>query len=73
MTPQQIQEYTQANGSPPLPGSYWYSSKAGLYGAMDGPAMGAIKPGYNLAQMPENASSGNTGVYINGRHIPAVE
>ena len=73
MTPQQVQEYTQAYGSPPFPGSYWYDTKTGMYGLMGGPAVGIIKPGHNFGEMPENASSGNSGVYINGRHLPLAE
>lgn len=72
MTPQQIQENTQAYGSPPIAGSYSYDRRKRLYGAMGGHAMGVIKPGYDFGQMPENASSGNIRIYINGRHIPAV-
>ena len=32
-----------------------------------------MMPGHMLGQMPENASGGNTGIFVNGRHLTAVE
>ncbi len=73
MTDRQKQEYAQLYGTPPVPGNYWYDSKTGWFGIIGGPPMGALKPGFNWGPIPENASNGNSGVYINGRHLSQME
>ena len=73
MSVQQQQQYLSTYGTLPLPGSYWYDKKTGLYGLMGAPAAGTIRPGHDFGPLPENASRGTTGVYINGRHLPAME
>jgi hypothetical protein len=73
MTENQKRDYTQLYGSPPVPGNYWYDSKTGWFGLMGGPPMGTLQPGFNWGPIPENASNGNSGVYINGRHLSVAE
>lgn len=52
-------------------GRYWYDKHTGAWGYQGGGTQGFVAPGFNLyADMPENISGGNTGVYINGRHLP---
>lgn len=73
MTENQKFEYTKLYGSAPVPGNYWYDSKTGWFGLMGGPPMGTLKPGFDWGAIPENASNGNSGVYINDRHLAMAE
>ena len=73
MTPELLQEFEAIYGVRPVPGNYWYDTYSGLYGIMGQPSAGMMMPGHMLGQMPENASNGNTGVFVNGRHLTAVE
>lgn len=53
------------------PGQYWYDSRAGFWGVMDGPCLGIIPPfieEFNYP-MPEDCAGGNTGVFVNGREL----
>lgn len=68
-----LAEFESVYGVKPVPGNYWYDTYSGLYGIMGQQAAGMMMPGHSLGQMPENASNGNTGVFVNGRHITAVE
>ena len=60
-------------GVRPVPGDYWYDYQSGLYGIMGQQAAGMMYPGHAFGQMPENASNGNSGVFMNGRNITALE
>ena len=52
------------------PGRYWYDQISGFWGVEGGPYVGQILPGLPLGgALRANASSGNTGVFINGREI----
>ncbi|XP_073291183.1 uncharacterized protein [Primulina huaijiensis] len=53
------------------PGHYWYDFRAGFWGVMGGPCLGIIPPFIPEFHhhMPENCSSGNTRVYVNGREL----
>jgi hypothetical protein len=56
------------------PGRYWYDQVSGLWGAEGGPSVGQITPGLPLGGTLEvDASSGSTGVFINGREIHMLE
>jgi hypothetical protein len=73
MTPELLKEFEALYGMKPVPGNYWYDTSSGLYGVIGHQAAGMMMPGHALGQMQENASNGNTGVFVNGRHITAVE
>ena len=73
LTPEQIQEFAALYGVQPVPGDYWYDAMSGLYGTMGQQAMGMMMPGHLLGELPENASNGDTGVFMNGRNLTAVE
>jgi len=73
LTKEQIQEMKNRYGVEPLPGNYWYDNVSGLYGVLGYPAYGFMFPGHNFGVLSRNASSGNTGVLINGRELPQAE
>ena len=51
-------------------GNYWYDRVSGFWGYQGQPGMGQIPPGLNLGgPLREDASGGNTAVFINGREI----
>lgn len=57
-----------------LPGRYWYDAQSGLWGYEGKPAMGAILPNLRLGgSLSPRASSGNTGVFVNGRELHSVD
>lgn len=52
-------------------GRYWYDKNCGAWGYENGGTQGFVAAGFNLyAPMPANIAGGNSGVYINGRHLP---
>jgi hypothetical protein len=56
------------------PGRYWYDQAAGFWGVEGGPSVGQIMPGLPLGgALRADASSGDTGVFINGREIHLLE
>jgi len=56
------------------PGRYWYDQVSGLWGVEGGPTVGQIVPDLPLGgALQVDASSGNTGVFINGREIHMQE
>lgn len=54
-------------------GNYWYDSKSGLYGIVGQAAFGFMYADHNFGDLDLNASSGNTGVIVNGRELPQAE
>lgn len=51
-------------------GRYWYDAKCGLWGLEGREAQGVVLANLDFgASMNAKASSGNTGIYINGRQI----
>jgi hypothetical protein len=55
-------------------GDYWYDRMNGSWGQKGGPTEGFIMAGLNLGgPLRENASNGNTGVFINGRQLHRVD
>ena len=73
MSPELLTEFEGLYGIRPAPGNYWYDSQSGLYGVMGYQAAGMMITGHTLGVMPENASGGNTGVFMNGRNLTALE
>jgi len=52
-------------------GNFWYDRMTGAWGYRGGPTAGFILPALNLGgSMAEDASNGNTQVFINGRQLP---
>lgn len=55
-------------------GRYWYDRDSGLWGIEGQPVMGIILAGMNLGdELKEDASAGDSGVFINGREITRYE
>ncbi len=73
LTPELLQEFETLYGVRPVPGNYWYDARSGLYGVMGQQAAGMMLPGHMLGEMPENASNGHTGVFMNGRQLTDAE
>ena len=73
LTPQQIDELASSYGASPLPGKYWYDSLSGSYGIWHGPSLGVILPGHDFGPLPEDASNGDTNLFINGRQLPEAD
>ncbi|CAE6123711.1 unnamed protein product [Arabidopsis arenosa] len=51
--------------------SHRYDYRAGFWGVMGGPGLGILPPFIEELNypMPENSSSGTTGVFVNGREL----
>ena len=57
-----------------IPGDYWYDKMNGSWGQKGGPAEGFIVAGLNLGgPLREDASNGDTGVFINDRQLHRVD
>jgi len=56
------------------PGHYWYDKVSGAWGLEGGPTVGFTMAGLPLGgPLPANISNGTTGVFINGRQLPAQD
>jgi len=73
LSKEQIQEIAKKYGVEPRAGNYWYDSVSGLFGVTGYPSYGFMYPGHKFGVLSRNASSGNTGVIINGRELPQLE
>ena len=73
LSQEQIANFEQTYGAKPKPGNYWYDQRSGLYGVAGYPAFGFLLPGHSFGKMEEKASSGDTGVFVNGRELPQSE
>lgn len=55
-------------------GDYFYDRLSGLWGRVGEPALARITPGLPLPGVPaSDASHGDSGVFVNGRELPAGE
>ena len=55
-------------------GDFWYDKRCGAWGMAGGPVNGLVAPGIAMGgKLRRDASSGDTGVIVNGRELPAVE
>ena len=55
-------------------GSYWYDAVSGAWGLDGGPTAGWILPGLDLGgKLQSDASRGQTGVFVNGRELHALD
>jgi len=51
-------------------GAYWYDNLCGAWGWQGGPCAGFVQPGLGFGgPLRPDASSGNTGIFINGRQL----
>lgn len=73
LTASQVAQLEQFYHVRPLPGSRWYDALSGLYRPIGGPAVGLMYPGHKLGPLAEDASGGDTLVYVNHRRIPLSE
>jgi hypothetical protein len=73
LTKEQIGELVKRYGIEPKPGNYWYDPVSGLFGVTGYPSYGFMYPGHKFGILKRNASSGNTGVLLNGRELPQSE
>lgn len=57
-----------------MDGQFWYDKMNGSWGVQGGPASGFIMAGLDLGgPLRADASSGNTGVFINGRQLHQID
>lgn len=55
-------------------GRYWYDATSGGWGQEGGPTIGFTVAGLPIGgPLPANISGGTTGVYVNGRQLPAQD
>ena len=73
LTQRQSAEFVQRYGVAPVPGSYWYDTRSGLWGLAGQPAAGFLLAGHDFGALAASASSGNTGIFLNGREMPQNE
>lgn len=70
LTDAEVKSFEQRWQTQVRDGAYWYDKVSGAWGLDGGPTAGWILPGLDLGgQLPEDASRGNTGVFINGREL----
>ncbi|MEQ1772902.1 MAG: adenylate/guanylate cyclase domain-containing protein [Burkholderiales bacterium] len=70
---QELRQHEATYNAPVQRGYYWYDPTSGLYGSWGREAIGYIRTGHAYGRVPANASNGNTGIYLNGRHLNSVE
>lgn len=55
------------------PGAYWYDSRSGQFGRQGEAFLGALNPGHKFGHLSSDASTGTSGVFINGRELQKTE
>lgn len=74
LSDQDVKTLTQTFRVQVRDGNYWYDRMTGAWGLQGGPTAGFIVAGLNLGgPMREDASHGDTGVFINGRQLHRVD
>ena len=73
LSAEQVKALSETYGQTPVPGDYWYDALSGLYGVRGYQAFGFMLPGHDFGPLEEAASVGDSGVFVNGRHIPQME
>ncbi|CAK7348756.1 unnamed protein product [Dovyalis caffra] len=71
LIPDRLVKKAEKLAGPIHTGQYWYDSRAGFWGVIDGPCLGIIPPFIEELNYPmqENCAGGNTGVFVNGREL----
>ena len=57
----------------PPAGRYWYDTMSGAWGVEGHETAGFLLPGHDFGPLPEDASAGDTGVFVNGRQLNMTE
>jgi len=71
LTDQELMFLQTRCGIQARPGRYWYDRACGAWGHGGGPTVAFALPGIPVGgRMREDASNGNTGVFVNGRELP---
>jgi hypothetical protein len=52
-----------------ISGNYWYDTNTGAWGVIGEGTLGIVQPGLDLGTLSEDASNGDTGIFINGREL----
>jgi len=73
LTGNQVRALYLRYGYAPPAGHYWYDSRSGAWGIEGRETAGFVLPGHDFGPLPEDASRGNTGVFINGRELNLAE
>jgi hypothetical protein len=69
-----VQQLEQGYGVSVPPGRYWYDPMSGVWGLEGGPGAGQIHPNLLLGgPLRQDASSGNTDVFVNGRELHRLD
>ena len=72
--PALIGQLEQRYGVKFVPGNYWYDKMTGAFGLKGGPCTGLGVAGLSVGgTLKTNASTGGTGVYINGRDLHPLD
>jgi len=69
----QLADFKVRYKAEPKAGSYWYDPVSGLYGNAGQAAFGFMYPGHDFGTLAADASSGDTGVFVNRRQLPQSE
>jgi hypothetical protein len=71
---EQLRTYEQRFRIRIRPGDYWYDRLCGAWGVTGGPALGFAPPGLDWGgKLRADASGGNTGIFVNGRELHAID
>ncbi|MEO0604890.1 MAG: hypothetical protein AAF211_25890 [Myxococcota bacterium] len=73
LTPTQYVSFARMYGVPPQPGRWWYDPASGQFGRVGEPVSGLVRPGHDFGPLAADASRGTTGIFLNGRQLPATE
>lgn len=73
LTAQDFRKFKSIYKIEPIAGDYWYDRRSGAFGKIGGPASGVMFPNHNFGALSSSASSGHSGVYVNGRQLQQLE
>ncbi len=74
LTDEQVRMLEQRYHTQVKDGAYWYDRICGAWGGQDGPTLGFIEAGLEIGgPLREDASKGDTGVFINGRELHQMD